>query len=117
MDDSSNDDDEARAARRRLVDLVTWNTDRAIATQASDQDPDRELRRSELDRVLDVAMNELAPADRTLLSLRFQDELSAAEIAPLMHFATPFHVYRRINHLLSGLRQRLAQLGVQSPLP
>jgi len=113
----SDEDISARAARRRLVDLATSDVDNVLAAHATDDDPDSELRRGELERALDVAVTELPAPDRLLLRLRFHDGLSGAEIASLLHFASPFHVYRRLNHLLSGLRQRLGRLGVHSSVP
>ena len=110
-------DADARAARRRFVDLTLAQVDDTLVSRASDADPDGELRRGELERALDTAVTELPAPDRLLLSLRFHDGLSGAEIASLLHFASPFHVYRRLNHLLAGLRQRLARLGVQSSVP
>jgi len=109
--------DEARAARRRLVELTVAKLDDTLASLASDDDPDGALRRGELERALDTAVTELPAQDRLLLRLRFHDDLSGAEIASLLHFASPFHVYRRLNHLLGVLRQRLARLGVQSSAP
>jgi len=109
--------DESRAARRRLVELTVAKLDDPLASLASGDDPDGALRRGELERALDTAVTELPAQDRLLLRLRFHDDLSGAEIASLLHFASPFHVYRRLNHLLGVLRQRLARLGVQSSAP
>lgn len=109
--------DDVRAARRRLVDLALSNVDDALVSSASDADPDGELRRRELERALDVVLAELPPPDRLLITLRFHDGLSGAEIASLLPFASPFHVYRRLNHVLAELRRRLVRLGVQSPVP
>jgi RNA polymerase sigma factor (sigma-70 family) len=114
-DEAGNDHE--RAARRRLADLTLLKVDDALAAQLSNDDPEGDLRRTELERALDAAMNGLPAPDRLLLALRFHDGLSAAEIASLLHYATPFHVYRRINQLLADLRQRLIRLGVQSSAP
>nr|MBA3521296.1 RNA polymerase sigma factor SigF [Gemmatimonadales bacterium] len=57
------------------------------------------------------AIGELEPRDRLLLTLRFEQELSAREIAGLMGLATPFHVYRRLNRICEGLRERLSGNG------
>ncbi|HWP70754.1 MAG TPA: hypothetical protein VNM36_06635, partial [Gemmatimonadaceae bacterium] len=70
-----------------------------------------------LERALESAMTGLPAPDRLLLTLRFHDGLSGAEIASLLHFASAFHVYRRLNQLLATLRERLARLGVRSPVP
>jgi RNA polymerase sigma factor (sigma-70 family) len=111
------DVDDMRAARRRLVDLALSTGDDSLASQTSDDQTDGNLRREELEHALDVVMKELAAPDRLLLAMRFQDGLSGAEIASLLHFASPFHVYRRVNHLLVGLRERLIALGVRSSAP
>lgn len=111
------DADETRAARRRLFDLALSTVDDSLASQTSDDETDGNLRREELERALDVVMKELTAPDRLLLMLRFHDGLSAAEIASLLHFASPFHVYRRLNHLMASLRERLATLGVRSSEP
>lgn len=109
--------DNAHVARRRLVDLALAKVDDTLITDDTDTDPDRDLRRRELERALDVALAELPAQDRLLLRLRFHDGLSGAEITSLLPFASPFHVYRRLNHLLADLRRRLARLGVQSSAP
>ena len=114
--DATADVDDARAARRRLVDLTTAKVDAVLASPSSD-DQDRDLRRAELERALESAMTGLPAPDRLLLTLRFHDGLSGAEIASLLHFASAFHVYRRLNQLLATLRERLARLGVRSPVP
>ena len=114
--DATDNVDDNRAARRRLVDLTTTGVDAALASPSSD-DPDGNVRRVELERALESAMTGLPAPDRLLLTLRFHDGLSGAEIASLLHFASPFHVYRRLNHLLAALRERLVRLGVRSPIP
>jgi len=115
--DGTDNIDDDRAARRRLVDLTSSNADDSLASQPGDDDPDANLRRGELERALDLAMNELPATDRLLLKMRFHDGLSGAEIASLMNVASPFHVYRRLNRLLGSLRQRLATMGVRSSAP
>ena len=108
---------EAHAARRRLVELALPDSDVALAAHASNDDPEGTLRRGELEHALDVAVTELVASDRLLLALRFHDDLSGAEIASLLGFPSPFHVYRRLNRVLLVLRERLAQLGVRSAVP
>jgi DNA-directed RNA polymerase specialized sigma subunit len=51
------------------------------------------------------------------LRLRFDDELSAQEIAHLLGFSSAFHVYRRVNALLARLRRSLEAQGIESALP
>ena len=58
-----------------------------------------------------------AAADRLLIKLRFDDDLSAREIAGLVGLPTPFHVYRRLNALLGQLRRVLRQRGIHEAEP
>jgi RNA polymerase sigma factor (sigma-70 family) len=106
-----------RVARRQLVDLAFSAPENALASHANEDDPESDVRRAELERALDLAVRELAPPDRLLIALRFQDGLSGAEIASLLQLPTPFHVYRRLNHVLGVLRERLSRLGVRSSAP
>jgi RNA polymerase sigma factor (sigma-70 family) len=107
---------EARRARRRLVDLVTEAVDPNLLV-SSDATPDVELRARQLGEALVVALQGLPASDRLMLELRFEKDLSAREIAAVMGFPTPFHVYRRLNVLLDDLRLRLRQRGVEDSAP
>ena len=94
------------AARRRLIELVV---DPEVMARMPDNAPsaDEELDRAQVVRQLDAAVATLSPADQLLLSLRYQDDRSAREIASLMSLPTPFHVYRRLNRVHELLRQAL----------
>lgn len=102
---------EQRAARRRLVDLVADEIDPADVSR-SGSDPALELHQRDRTAALAETLGALPARDRLLLALRFEEDLSAREIAQLMGFATPFHVYRRLNALLRELRQVLQRRGV-----
>ena len=104
---------EQRAARRRLVDLVTDEIDVANLVRA-ETDPATDVQDRERSATLHAALRALPPSDRLLLTFRFEDELSAREIAQIMGIATPFHVYRRLNHVLAGLRETLRRQGLES---
>lgn len=104
------DSRELRAARRRLVDLVGTEIDPDLSPAGTD--PAIELQSRDRAAALDASLHALAARDRLLLTLRFDDDLSAREIAQLMGFATPFHVYRRLNAVLADLRQALRRRGV-----
>ena len=103
----------SHAARRRLVDLITEEID-VSNTVTSDTDPALELHQRERSAALAATLQALSPRDRLLLTLRFEDGLSAAEIARLTGMATPFHVYRRLNHLLAALRLALRERGIEA---
>lgn len=107
---------EARTVRRRLVDLVADELD-VGRLGAGTGDADAGLRIHELHEALGDALGQLPPRDRLLLTLRFHDDLSAREIAEVMGFSTPFHVYRRINATLGTLRQALKRRGIDDPVP
>lgn len=112
--DASPEGRASHAARRRLVDLVTDETE--IAELARDvADPADELQEREQSAALDAAMQGLKPRDRLLLALRFEDDLSAREIAQVMGMPTQFHVYRRLNQVFALLRDRLRQRGMERP--
>lgn len=103
-----------RAARRRLVDLITDETE--IATLARDEaDPATQLQDRERSAALGATLDGLSPRDRLLLTLRFEDDLSAREIAQVVGMPSQFHVYRRLNQLLTRLREQMRRRGVERP--
>jgi RNA polymerase sigma factor (sigma-70 family) len=112
--DTGIDAREARAARRRLVDLVAEDIDSSRGAPASAADPHADLLSREQSAVLEAALRALPPRDRLFLALRFEEDLSAREIAQVMGLATPFHVYRRLNALLASLRSSLGRRGIES---
>ena len=94
------------AAPHRLIELVL---DPEVLARVPDNAPsaDEELERAQVLGKLDAAVATLSPADQLLLSLRYQDNRSAREIASLMSLSTPFHVYRRLNRVHESLRHAL----------
>jgi RNA polymerase sigma factor (sigma-70 family) len=109
--------DPTRATRRRLADLLGVVLDLEAGPSSDAEDPDTALRRAELAGALAQSVAELSPADQLLLTLRFQDELAATEIARTLGYPSPFHVYRHINRLLDQLRRALRRRGVDDPNP
>jgi DNA-directed RNA polymerase specialized sigma subunit len=101
--------------RRRLEDLLSEHVDLDTVPDGKAAGADAEMIAAEQCRALDRAVARLEPRDRLILALRFEDDLSAREIATLLAFPTPFHVYRRINALLDSLRSALAPRGPQEP--
>jgi RNA polymerase sigma factor (sigma-70 family) len=104
-----------RGVRRRLVDLVAGADPDEIA--APHEDPTNSLNAAEVSRTLTIATGRLHADDRLLLKLRFDDDLSAAEIARLVGLPTPFHVYRRLTVLFSELRRALREHGIHEAEP
>ena len=83
--------------RARLADLVASELNPALTPDPSGASPEMELRQKELRGALEDAVGQLESRDQLLLKLRFEDALPAREIANLLSFPTPFHVYRRLN--------------------
>ena len=113
---------EARERRRQLaslaLDVGVEEFTEALDPGTSEKDgPDEVLRAHELLNALDAVLATLSPADQVLLRLRFDDGLSAQQIARTLHYPTPFHVYRRINALLAQLRAMLRARGIESSVP
>ena len=113
---------EAHERRRRLRTLARdagiEEFDDAVDAGSREPDgPDEHLRALELHDALEAALATLPPSDQLLLRLRFDDELSAQQIARTLHYPTPFHVYRRINALLAQLRAALRARGIESSVP
>jgi DNA-directed RNA polymerase specialized sigma subunit len=64
------------------------------------------------DSLLRAELARLAPREKFLLALRFQDELSASRISRILGLPTPFHVYRQLSGILSRLRTALTARGL-----
>jgi RNA polymerase sigma factor (sigma-70 family) len=108
---------ETHAVRRRLVDLLDEELDASNLADPADDNPETRLRANQLRHALTGALSSLEPRDRLLLKLRFEEGLAAREIGEVMGFATPFHVYRRLNALLEQLRTAMGRYGVQDSEP
>jgi len=105
-------DQQAHEARRRLQDLIAADLDLTPETAG---DAHQSLETDERHATLVSTIEGLTPRDRLLLKLRYEDDLSAREIAGVVGFATPFHVYRRLKALLAELRGKLNQRGMDDP--
>ena len=106
---------EARAVRRQLADFLAGELETAETPDTRTPLPDAELGSRELSSALAAALARLEARDRLLLKLRYEDQLSAREIGQLLHFPTPFHVYRRLNALLEELKAALERRGIDGP--
>ncbi len=100
---------ERRSLAQKLASEPTLDT--LIASGVA---PDDYTEQREQQTRLDQCLARLEPRDRLLLELRFEHELSAAQIMTLLALPTPFHVYRRVNRLLADLRAAL-HLGAAAP--
>ena len=102
-----------RIARRGLADLLTSRVEPSTLADTAHLQPDAELAAKERRQALEAALGRLGPRDRLLLKLRFEDDLSAREIAGLMLFSTPFHVYRRLTSVVRALGTLVRQSGIE----
>ena len=109
--------EERKAERKRLVDLVGERVDLDRLHDPSVPAPDVAIRRTQLSDALSDALARLDGRNRLVLAMRFEDDLSAREIAEVVGFPTPFHVYRLINKVLDTLRESLAGRGVEDAQP
>jgi RNA polymerase sigma factor (sigma-70 family) len=103
-------------ARRRLEDLVAAEID-PDQTESGIATPDANVRRADLSAMLNLAIAELEPSDRLLLTLRFKDDRSVRDTARLMGLPSVFHVYRRVSAVLTQLRETLRSRGVEESEP
>jgi RNA polymerase sigma factor (sigma-70 family) len=103
--------------RGRLVDLISDHNALTELVDLSSTSPDDHVRAAQLDDLLKSALAALEAEDRLLLRFRFEDDLSAGEIARLMSCRSPFDVYRRLRRVLASLRTTLLSRGVHDPLP
>jgi RNA polymerase sigma factor (sigma-70 family) len=102
-----------RSTRRRVEDLLGSSELDQLFDEAT-LAPDEAVVRAEERQALDDALAAQDPRDRLLLPYRFDENCSASEISRLMAFPTVFHVYRRINAVLAGLRRALEGRGIES---
>jgi RNA polymerase sigma factor (sigma-70 family) len=110
------DSDEAaslRAVRHRLADSLSVGLEADTLPDGGTLSADNQVIHADRDAGLRAAMDELPPRERLLLSLRFDDDLSAARIAGLLGYPTPFHVYRQLHAILLKLRRTLEGRGIR----
>lgn len=106
-----------RVVRKRLVDLIAVDVDQSGAVSADGPDPEMELRAVQLRDALSGALRSLPSRDRLLLAFRYEEDMTARQIARLMSLPSVFHVYRRLKAVQRSLRHSLEEKGVDSPSP
>lgn len=112
--DESASERERLGLRKRLIDLRDSGDSIDSVPDDGASSPTIDLERMELAKELGDLRASLPPADRLLLTLRYDDGLSAAEITVLMKYPSQFHVYRRINALLAEMKARLKTRGYEN---
>jgi RNA polymerase sigma factor (sigma-70 family) len=106
-----------REARKRLINFVGIDDALAQIVDSRNEDPEECMRQEQLRCALDRVVSALPPEDQLLLKLRFSDGLSANQIATVLKFPTPFHVYRRLKTVCADLRRNLVAAGVEDSAP
>ena len=106
---------EERAGRRRLVDLTAEAIELNELPDLASPRPDEEVSSDEIQSALLAEIESLDASDRLLIKLRFEDGLTARDIAIALRLGTPFHVYRRLTRILTALKRGLVARGVESP--
>jgi RNA polymerase sigma factor (sigma-70 family) len=107
---------EERASRRRLMELAPAAVDLSALADAA-LVPDAALQVTQRDDVLAGGVGALDPEDQLLLKLRFEDDLSAREIAIVLRLPSAFHVYRRLAVVCGSLRRWLVGRGIENSVP
>jgi len=102
-----------RAVRRALSDLSEGDIGPDEVADSSSVATDGVAIRGQLDECLRSELSRLTSTERLLLALRFEDDLPASRIAGIVGMPTPFHVYRRLNSILSQLRFALEAQGIE----
>ena len=109
--DSGSTNVDRQEVRTRLADLVTEELNLERMPDGERASPEGEMLASELVKVLHSALAGLDDRDRLLLALRFEDGVTARDIAPVLDFPSQFHVYRRLKVVLARLRESLEAKG------
>ena len=94
--------------------MVSDETSLSAIEDCSTPDPEVATYAAECREALHVAVSSLEPRDKLLLTLRFDKELAAHEIAEVMGFPTQFHVYRRLRAVLATLGRRVPRAYVEA---
>ena len=95
------------AMRRHLAEMAGDEMSLSAIQDCSTPDPEVTTAAAECREALHAAVSSLEPRDKLLLTLRFDKELAAHEIAEIMGFATQFHVYRRLRAVLAALARQV----------
>jgi RNA polymerase sigma factor (sigma-70 family) len=105
---------ELRKQRRRIAHLATDLEDLGALPDTGRASITTEFSQRERREVLSRTMAGLEPGDRVLLRLRFEENLTAREIAHRLGYDSQSQVYRRLDTLFSNLRNSLRRAGIES---
>jgi RNA polymerase sigma factor (sigma-70 family) len=102
-----------RAARKALHDVNVAGVD-TDSLAGPGENAETELVHGHRNDCLKAELSRLTPRERLLLTLRFEDNLSASKIATVLGLPSQFHVYRKLNGVLAALRERLESKGIEN---
>ena len=105
-----------QSAAREIVSVDAAEQEGATSIEIEDSrpSPELELMAREDKRELAEALAKLEPEERLLIRLRFEEELSLAQIARLTEAGDAQRAYYRMNVALDKLRKRLRQKPVKN---
>jgi DNA-directed RNA polymerase specialized sigma24 family protein len=72
---------------------------------------------AEVHQALEEALTSLAPAERLLVKLRFEDDCGMEEIAEMLRLPSRFHAQRQLTSVLHRLRGALERRGIVESTP
>jgi len=98
------------------MDLIGAEVDLATLPDSGGPSAEASLRLSDVHHALEAALARLAPRDRLMHKLRFED-LPMPEVAANLGLPTRFHAYRRLKEVLAGLRRALEERGIRESAP
>ena len=104
-------DEDGYEQRRLLTDLVGEAV--SVETLADSDSPESAVLKAESSALLARALEHLTPSDRLILRLRFEHDMSVPDIARAVGAASPFVMYRRLQHTLGLLRRALERAGIE----
>ena len=104
-------------ARSRLANLVGADIDLADLPDSSDNNPETLVRETQMHQAVESALQKLAPRERLMIKLRFEDQLGMPDIAQTLELPSRFHAYRMLTDILARLKQSLASNGVSDGEP
>lgn len=116
VDDGSTLTGDDRAARRRLVDLISADVDLSSIGDGA-QNGEDSIREAELHSAVDAAIETLPPRDRLMVKLRFEDDLPISELSRNLGFTNRFQAYRHLAEVLAVLRRALERSGIKDMVP
>jgi RNA polymerase sigma factor (sigma-70 family) len=108
---------DVRTARLQLEQLINGVADVDELPADGNSSPDASIRVVQMEMALESALATLSPEDRVLLRMRFDDGMSAREIAQLLQMPSQFHVYRKLDAVLARLKTILRSRGIEGPHP